>query len=31
MKRTHSFANEDAFLAAVTKVYDDGWADYDRT
>ena len=29
MKRTHSFANDDAFLAAVTKVYDDGWSDYD--
>jgi len=31
MKRSHSFANDDAFLAAVTKVYDDGWADYART
>jgi len=31
MKRSHSFPNEDAFLAAVTKVYDDGWSDYDRT
>src|SRR4051794_24914809 len=31
MKRSHSFANEDAFLAAVTKVYDDGWSDYTRT
>jgi 2-polyprenyl-3-methyl-5-hydroxy-6-metoxy-1,4-benzoquinol methylase len=30
MKRTHSFPDEDAFLAAVTKVYDDGWSDYDR-
>ena len=31
MKRSHSFTNDDAFLAAVTKVYDDGWSDYDRT
>jgi len=31
MKRTHSFVNDDAFLAAVTKVYDDGWSDYTRT
>jgi 2-polyprenyl-3-methyl-5-hydroxy-6-metoxy-1,4-benzoquinol methylase len=31
MKRSHSFADDDAFLAAVTKVYDDGWSDYDRT
>jgi 2-polyprenyl-3-methyl-5-hydroxy-6-metoxy-1,4-benzoquinol methylase len=31
MKVSHSFANEDAFLDAVTKVYDAGWADYDRT
>lgn len=31
MKRNHSFANDDAFLAAVTKVYDAGWADYTRT
>jgi 2-polyprenyl-3-methyl-5-hydroxy-6-metoxy-1,4-benzoquinol methylase len=31
MKRTHSFANDDVFLAEVTKVYDDGWSDYDRT
>ena len=31
MKRSHSFATDDAFLAAVTKVYDDGWSDYDRT
>ena len=30
MKRSHSFANDDAFLAAVTKVYDDGWSDYAR-
>jgi SAM-dependent methyltransferase len=30
MKRSHSFANEDAFMAAVTKVYDDGWSDYAR-
>lgn len=30
MKRSHSF-DDDAFLAAVTKVYDDGWSDYDRT
>jgi 2-polyprenyl-3-methyl-5-hydroxy-6-metoxy-1,4-benzoquinol methylase len=31
MKRTHSFPDDNAFLAAVTKVYDDGWSDYDRT
>jgi len=31
MKRNHSFVNDDAFLAAVTKVYDTGWADYTRT
>jgi SAM-dependent methyltransferase len=31
MKRSHSFADDDAFLAAVTKVYDDGWSDYTRT
>jgi len=31
MKRKHSFSNDDAFLAAVTKVYDDGWSDYART
>src|ERR1041384_2548483 len=31
MKRSHSFVNDDAFLDAVTKVYDDGWSDYDRT
>ncbi|HEV7474165.1 MAG TPA: class I SAM-dependent methyltransferase [Pyrinomonadaceae bacterium] len=30
MKRSHSFT-DDAFLAAVTKVYDDGWFDYART
>ena len=30
MKRTHSFPDEDAFLAAVTKVYDDGYSDYAR-
>ena len=30
MKRSHSFADDDAFLAAVPKVYDDGWADYTR-
>jgi 2-polyprenyl-3-methyl-5-hydroxy-6-metoxy-1,4-benzoquinol methylase len=30
MKRSHSFT-DDAFLAAVTKVYDDGWSDYART
>ncbi|HET6890431.1 MAG TPA: class I SAM-dependent methyltransferase [Pyrinomonadaceae bacterium] len=30
MKRNHSFTDENAFLAAVTKVYDDGWSDYDR-
>lgn len=31
MKRSHSFADDDAFLDAVTKVYEDGWADYTRT
>ncbi len=31
MKRSHSFTDDDAFLAAVTKVYDDGWSDYART
>ncbi len=31
MKRSHSFANDHDFLAAVTKVYDDGWSDYDRS
>src|SRR5215471_9976407 len=31
MKRNHPFANDDAFMAAVTKVYDAGWADYTRT
>lgn len=31
MKRSHSFADDDAFLAAVPKLYDDGWADYTRT
>src|SRR4030095_15291989 len=31
MKRSHSFSDDDAFLAAVTKVYDDGWSDYART
>jgi SAM-dependent methyltransferase len=31
MKRNHSFTDDDAFLAAVTKVYDDGWSDYTRT
>ena len=30
MKRTHSFPDENAFLEAVTKVYDEGWSDYDR-
>ncbi|HYW70727.1 MAG TPA: class I SAM-dependent methyltransferase [Pyrinomonadaceae bacterium] len=30
MKRTHSFPDDDAFLAAVTRVYDDGWSDYAR-
>jgi SAM-dependent methyltransferase len=30
MKRSHSFT-DDAFLTAVTKVYDDGWSDYART
>lgn len=28
MKRTHPFTNDDDFLAAVTRVYDDGWSDY---
>jgi len=31
MKRSHSFSDDDAFLTAVTKVYDDGWSDYART
>jgi len=31
MKRSHSFIDDDSFLAAVTKVYDDGWSDYART
>lgn len=31
MKRTHPFTNDDDFLAAVTKVYDDGWFDYAKT
>jgi 2-polyprenyl-3-methyl-5-hydroxy-6-metoxy-1,4-benzoquinol methylase len=31
MKRSHSFADDAAFLAAVRKVYDDGWSDYART
>ena len=31
MKRSHSFTNDDDFLAAVTKVYDDGWSDYAST
>lgn len=31
MKRSHSFANDDAFMAAVTRVYDEGWSDYART
>src|SRR5205085_1480036 len=31
MKRSHSITDDDAFLAAVTKVYDDGWSDYART
>ncbi len=30
MKRSHSFPDDKAFLAAVTKVYDDGWSDYAR-
>lgn len=30
MKRSHSFTDDNAFLAAVTKVYDDGWSDYAR-
>jgi 2-polyprenyl-3-methyl-5-hydroxy-6-metoxy-1,4-benzoquinol methylase len=28
VKRSHSFTSEADFLAAVTKVYDDGWSDY---
>jgi cyclopropane fatty-acyl-phospholipid synthase-like methyltransferase len=31
VKRSHSFTNDDEFLAAVTKVYDDGWCDYAKT
>ena len=31
MKRSHSFIDDNSFLAAVTKVYDDGWSDYART
>ena len=31
MKRSHSFASDHDFLAAVTKVYDDGWFDYAKT
>lgn len=31
MKRSHSFIDDDSFLAAVTKVYDDGCSDYART
>lgn len=31
MKRSHSFIDDDSFLAAVTKVYDDGSSDYART
>ena len=31
MKRSHSFTDDNAFLAAVTKVYDEGWSDYART
>src|SRR3954471_12462577 len=31
MKRSHSFPDNDAFLAAVTKVYDEGWSDYARS
>jgi 2-polyprenyl-3-methyl-5-hydroxy-6-metoxy-1,4-benzoquinol methylase len=30
MKRSHSFTDYAALLAAVTKVYDDGWSDYAR-
>ncbi len=30
MKVNHSFTDYDAFLNAVTKVYDDGWSDYAR-
>lgn len=30
MKVNHSFTDYDAFLTAVTKVYDDGWSDYAR-
>ena len=28
MKRTHPFSSDDEFQAAVTQVYEDGWADY---
>jgi 2-polyprenyl-3-methyl-5-hydroxy-6-metoxy-1,4-benzoquinol methylase len=31
VKRSHSFTSDDDFLAAVTKVYDDGWSDYAKT
>jgi len=31
MKRSHPFTNDDDFLAAVTKVYDDGWFDYAKS
>src|SRR5262245_7697445 len=31
MKRSHTFVDDQAFLAAVPKVYDDGWYDYTRT
>jgi 2-polyprenyl-3-methyl-5-hydroxy-6-metoxy-1,4-benzoquinol methylase len=31
MKRSHSFIDDNSFLAAVTKVYDDGSSDYART
>ena len=31
MKRSHPFTNDDDFLAAVTRVYDDGWFDYNKT
>ncbi len=31
MKRSHSFASDHDFLAAVTKIYDDGWFDYAKT
>ncbi|MDT4968602.1 MAG: hypothetical protein QOJ64_3339 [Acidobacteriota bacterium] len=31
MKRSHPFTNDQDFMAAVTKVYDEGWCDYAKT